>query len=402
MLLRRTLKRWKDDVRTNGTLNQKRAYNQSLRTLRGGNAFPVSPEVCQQSRARVDLNEVSLVDRKFLYEGNEMELVPISRGSNGVVVRAYDDKGVEFAVKIISPPEKPESNEQDLKKYEQELKDYEQELKNERKAFEVLNELGCPNVVHGRPIKDGLLGFFLMQLLDGDMQQLALRLPLNVVKDVCRSLANVLNCLWQSKIVYTDIKPANLLFRCTGPGTFDVVLADLGDVLMLNDNNKKIDFYSETFPYPFPNERMDTPTFGIFEEYKDLIGPLTMENAEHHMVWGVAAFFFVMMQGPDAVSVLTWKRNFTNEEFLNRRQRLVDSTEGAGIFGEALIDPDSFELKDFLDSSPSTPETLPHHTPPPMVSPPKIKRKDNLRKKKRIPSVYLSPPWTHWNDLGNN
>ena len=61
---------------------------------------------------------------------------------------------------------------------------YQEEVEKERKAFEVLNELECSNVVQGRALEE----IFLMQLMDGDVSSLAGKLPNNVVAGVCRSL----------------------------------------------------------------------------------------------------------------------------------------------------------------------------------------------------------------------
>ena len=163
-------------------------------------------------------------------------------------------------------------------------------------------------------------------------------------------LQKVLNCLWQKKIVYTDIKPQNLLYQCTGPSKFDVVLADLGDVIFM-EPGQRVAWYAESYPYPFPKERKDLPPSEKKVEYDDLIAPLTMENAEHHMVWGVAAFFFAMTH-PLAHNALYWGRDYTNEEFMKMRKMLVKTTEGgAGIFGKALLDPTKFKLSEFLGDS---------------------------------------------------
>ena len=129
---------------------------------------------------------------------------------------------------------------------------YKEDVERERKAFEVLNELGCSNVVQGRPSQRNF-----SDAVDGrghvdfggktTGQGRGWRLPLP-----CK----VLNCLWQicTKIVYTDIKPQNLLYQCTGPSKFDVVLADLGDVIFMEPGQRVV-WYAESYPYPFPKER---------------------------------------------------------------------------------------------------------------------------------------------------
>ena len=77
------------------------------------------------------------------------------------------------------------------------------------------------------------------------------------------------------------------------------------------------------------------------------------------MVWGVAAFFFTMTH-PLASDALYWGRDYTNEQFMKMRKMLVNTTTegGAGIFGEALLDPTKFKLSDFLgDDSPAVSPT---------------------------------------------
>ena len=255
---------------------------------------------------------------------------------------------------------------------------YEDEFADEVKAFNLLQNVDC-KVIEGA-IVSRKLRMIVMPSLDGDLGTFLKnpKLAPSIVASITIRLAEILKCLHSKKIVYTDIKPANVLYRCRGKNRFDMFLGDVGDIIHFEDSMFKkffvasfplykverknywdwvLKLYNLWFKHSTFSEACDwirrkskrneinVPDFevkmrdasnkedifkilkeGIDQQrnesipYSDLIEPITDVNAEKHIVWGIVMFYFLLALPQN--SLLThfiesfWNgRNLSNEEF---------------------------------------------------------------------------------------
>ena len=273
---------------------------------------------CSRERQDVDLNKVTLKDGYVMYEGKKLTLKRIGQGSYGDVYAATsDDKTIELAIKKFGNRE---------------------EANMEKAAFKLLGKKMC-KVIEGISF-DSIIA---MQRMDGDLHSLIQKLHVTTVVEICKLLSKTLYCLLKHNIMYTDLKPANILYKCTGESMFDILLGDVGDVFFL-EKGKQYDYYVSTFPYPFKKEG------AALTLYEDLITPITSETAENHLVWGVACTFFIMMNSQN-IEKLAHTRRYSTKDFLTVRNdmRTLDTTQD-NVFAKALLDPTSVSLSNICTS----------------------------------------------------
>jgi DNA ligase 1 len=286
---------------------------------RDGNVMKTT---CSKARKDVDLQRVVYQNNQFLYGNVPLKLTTLGSGTNGDVYAARSEDGsIELALKEMK---------------------YEGDLEVEKEAFRLIGKGRC-KIIEGMENQNMIV----MPMMDGDMRPLIGKLHPSTVVKVCRSLAQTLRCLFAKNIMYTDIKPANTLYKCTGRGAMDILLGDVGDVFELEDG-ETYDEYVSTFPYPYKNERKDAEQ----NDYFDLLEPITRGTAEHHLVWGVACFFFVMTSiSYKTTTMLAHGRDHTNEEFMTVRNQLAKSVKAipdAAVFAKALVDPTTVSLADMI------------------------------------------------------
>jgi serine/threonine protein kinase len=246
----------------------------------------------------------------------------------------------------------------------------EDEFEEEAMAFELLKNVDC-KVIEGK-IVSRELKMIAMPSLDGDLSTFISdpKLAPSVVADITIRLAEILKCLYSKNIVYTDIKPANVLYRCRGGNRFDMFLGDVGDIINFDKNAEGVRYFTATYPW-YEVERKnywdavqskydkyfkDKSAQEIYEwlskkglankvtdlfnrkelliilksqidkqrsleiPYSKIISPITDKNAEKHIVWGVVMFYLLLILPQKSILEpfinSFWNgRNLTNDEF---------------------------------------------------------------------------------------
>jgi hypothetical protein len=289
---------------------------------------------CNKKREFVNLDKVKMQNGKMLYDNQELlkDRHKIKSGTFGAVYRMHNkDDSIELALKMGKT----------------------EYIKQEEVVFKLIGNDNTCKVIQGINKQNGIV----MQLMDGDISKLAGVLHPSVVLQVCKSIAETLHCLFLRQLIYTDIKPDNTLFYCTGNGTFDIILGDVGDIFFLNKNQHKNN-YVETYAYPYENERNESNNDKT--DYFDLIKPMTLKNAENHLVWGVACLFFLMLDRDNNLrKELGWTRKHTNKDFLEKRIEIAkrlqedpykqyEEIKEMEVFAQAIVDPTIVRLKDIF------------------------------------------------------
>lgn len=110
------------------------------------------------------------------------------------------------------------------------LKTYNNYKDDELKVLRLLKRRNIPcSVINSRLLKlQDRQYVTLMDIMEGslDKAKLTLKNTVPVWKRVCEHL----QCLNEHKLCYTDLKMLNILFRCTGNRTMEVVLGDVGGI----------------------------------------------------------------------------------------------------------------------------------------------------------------------------
>ncbi|OUV33129.1 MAG: hypothetical protein CBC48_07080, partial [bacterium TMED88] len=132
----------------------------------------------------------------------------------------------------------------------QEEKNVFQMLKNN--PCKVIDGHGTEHLVGG-PYNQTRYPSIIMPKMDGDLHKLK-DLRMDIISEVVMEVADILNCLWDSRFVYTDLKPGNVAYRCVGNNEFEIWLIDVGDILHL-DPNGKVDDWVSTFPYYYEESK---------------------------------------------------------------------------------------------------------------------------------------------------
>ena len=295
---------------------------------------PLLPDTCPVLN-EIEIEKLEVGEEGLVYRNEPDEppvVIPttarsqISKGTNGkVYLLASDDGKYKLAYKQI---------------------DDKRVAEQEALAFQKLNHLPC-KVVTGVGLGTGIL----MPMMNGTLQDFQGRIHPEVLVNGANDLANLLYCLLQRGIFYPDVKPANILYRCSERNRFQIILGDVGDIVDLNVN------YVSTFPM-YKMERKDKDSQGkdAPQDYHRLAVPLGIPpNVETHLTWSVAVFFFVMLK-PPVQHYLNHNRDLSTEEFNHYREKTVEllndnqytSLDGAEIFSRALLDPASVPLEEFF------------------------------------------------------
>ena len=294
-------------------------------------------DLCQRgARKSVDLKKVTFSTddhgelEKFFYNKKPMKMTPLGQGSVGAVYK-LSSGNIELVWK--------------------EFED-DNEMESELEAFRTLEKAqagSCRVLSEGRE-RMGIV----MQIMDGSMRDFLPQKLLHpeTVLAVCVAVAESLQCLWSKRLFYSDVKPANTLYKCREDGKVDVVLGDVGDIVDFRERNST-NRYVETFAYPYEVERLDYKVDTEFA-YDDLTSKLTVDTVEDHMVWSVACFFFMMLTPFEAVKHLTHGRRTTKAAFLEKRREMAGLLNKAPYadddrfawFAAAIVDPTSVRLSE--------------------------------------------------------
>lgn len=201
-----------------------------------------------------------------------------------------------------------------------------EELDYELKASEMLGAInvnGFPcNILHGPAQKSNIIEkYVIMEELDGDLWSLAkLQLHPRIVGRIASALARRMMCLWSNRLVYTDIKPQNVAYKCKDD-KFYISLIDLGDIFKLPESDSVKEDWVATYPF-YENENVS-----FFASIK----PITEKNAEFHMLWGICMLAITMLRDTiswsygidqDVVKLLRHDRTISNAYCLEKRKDL--------------------------------------------------------------------------------
>jgi len=263
--------------------------------------------------------------------------------------------------------------------YRNELKEFLEQgtelepFEEEQQAFELLKDTDC-SMVRGKaiyvPLKEA---FVVMPQMDGDLDQLK-NLHYNSIVGVVKRYAEMLECLWKKNLVYTDIKGVNVAYRCVGDDRFELQGIDVGDVFKLKKGDEKKD-YVATYPYyheeacdefdrrggqnmsPYAQKKLMREVTGYFHRIEG--HPITLENAETHMVWGTAVMAAMLVEH-SWWEFFTWKRDVTTAGFQLIKERICEKLKKAvmataegytpdkafwDLVCKALMDPTTVTLK---------------------------------------------------------
>ena len=106
---------------------------------------------------------------------------------------------------------------------------------SELKVIQQLNKLklGC-KTINARVLERGkgtnLEKYAIMEIMHGGLNKMNGKLDRNTVWNVIKDIAEHLKCLNDNKLAYTDLKTANVLFKCKNKKEIDIYLGDLGSI----------------------------------------------------------------------------------------------------------------------------------------------------------------------------
>ena len=127
---------------------------------------------------------------------------------------------------------------------------------SEKDISELLNQSSC-NLLKVKYIgkTTSKLNVYLMELADGDLRNLPVfyidnpentKITLNFYRNIVEEIRKQMVFLLKKsdyKYVYTDIKLANILYKCINENTIRIFLGDLGSAVPIQDN-----YYIATYP----------------------------------------------------------------------------------------------------------------------------------------------------------
>ena len=161
--------------------------------------------------------------------------------------------------------------------YQLALKSYNDKHDDEFKILRFLKKINLPcGVVNIKLIYLSSRPFSIMDLMNGDCKFLQgnpkYMNPQNIIF-LIREIANHLYCLHKHELSYTDLKLANVLFKCMGDKVMKVCLGDVGGICKQGKQNASTYTpweYRMFRGFPICNEKTMVWTLGVF--VLDLLG----------------------------------------------------------------------------------------------------------------------------------
>ena len=177
---------------------------------------------------------------------------------------------------------------------------------------------------------------YFMQVADGDLvgykadylNHMSEEKASYEIKVICESIRKQLVCMLTNGLVYTDMKPANCLYKMVD-GMPRFLVGDLGGAYCDSDNE-----HITTFP---PPEYLNNPYPGYFEMK-------TMEDKKRVLSWNIGVMLFTLMPdvGQDGCGNKDYSYMYFKDpcpdkynDLLRRAGRLLDERYGKG-FGKYL------------------------------------------------------------------
>lgn len=142
-------------------------------------------------------NSIPLTEIKYINEGSYGKVYSYGKGDIQIAVKTYNDDNDE-----------------------------------EIDILKMLNSKKIPcNIINTRliPLPDGK-HISIMDIMSGDLNKLRRKLKLDELFNIVKKIAIDLNCLNKHKLAYTDLKLANVLFKCYDKKYVSAVLGDLGSI----------------------------------------------------------------------------------------------------------------------------------------------------------------------------
>jgi len=122
------------------------------------------------------------------------------------------------------------------------IKSFKYSNDSELKIIEKLNKLNINcNTINARLLNMGnspnIKKFAIMNIMSGGLNKMNGKLNIKNIYLVIKQIAEHLKCLNKNKLSYTDLKTANILFKCIDNKEITTVLGDLGSICSRGSNN---------------------------------------------------------------------------------------------------------------------------------------------------------------------
>ena len=131
------------------------------------------------------------------------------------------------------------------------IKTYKHDDDDELGLIDMLQEkkISC-NVVNSRVLKIPKGYISIMDIMSGSLKDMEGKLTTKEIFTTIRNVAVNLRCLTRKKLSYTDLKCANILFKCENKKKLKTVIGDIGGICTIG--SKHISTYT---PYEFKDDR---------------------------------------------------------------------------------------------------------------------------------------------------
>jgi hypothetical protein len=217
-------------------------------------------------------NRISLCDQKFL-----------NKGSYGSVYLYYNNN------------------------YKVAIKQFKRKNDSELRIIEKLNRLNLNcKLINSKVIERGkgsnLEKYAVMEIMHGGLNKMNGKLDKNTVWKVIKNIAEHLNCLNDNNLAYTDLKTANILFKCKNKKNLDIYLGDLGSICNRGQTN--------------------VSTWMPWETSRGLVTGVRCN--EHTMVWQLGIVFLELLKWRKYI-IFSWQtiKNFTPEQITKYFDEIV-------------------------------------------------------------------------------
>ena len=118
------------------------------------------------------------------------------------------------------------------------VKSYFNKNDDEIKISKLLTKLNIPcKIVNSKLFKRGTENVAVMELMNGPLSKMKGKFKNTNLMSVIKEIASHLKCLNDHNLVYTDLKTANILFKCIGKEKLSVCLGDIGGICKKNSIN---------------------------------------------------------------------------------------------------------------------------------------------------------------------
>ena len=124
------------------------------------------------------------------------------------------------------------------KNYEIAIKKFNSNKDSEIKIIRMLKKIKIPcNIINSKLLKYENEYMAAMDLMNGPLSEIGNKLNNNNLLQIIKSIAKILLCLENNKLSYTDLKTANILFKCIDNKNIKIVLGDIGSICQKGKQN---------------------------------------------------------------------------------------------------------------------------------------------------------------------